>query len=402
MRPVSMAAMTAPAPLPERLRPRPLEVATGLVFGTDPDVPALPPAAHPDPRAAMDDVMRGALSHAPCLVSFSGGRDSSAALATATAVARRDELPLPVPVTLRFADAPGSEESEFQEHVVRHLGLPDWERIELTTEIDAIGEVAQRAMRTHGLLWPFNAHFHAPMLERARGGTLLTGVGGDELLGPQRWCAVQDLLAGRRRFGRTLGRTAVLAFAPRGVRQRRIARRREIRWPWLRPAVEEEANAIRAGWQAELPVSWAGGIDWWWRSRHRALLDAGLGALAGDAGTTVVHPFLAPSVLAAAIRQWGRRGPGGRGVAMRGLFRDVLPDAVLGRPTKAWFDEAFFAEPSRTFVRSWGGEGVDPELVDPERLAATWRADRPDPRSFLLLQSAWISRNTVLRSETEP
>ncbi len=394
--------MTAPVPLPERLRPRPLEVATGLVFGTDPDVPALPPAEHPDPRAAMDAVMRGALSHAPCLVSFSGGRDSSAALATATAVARRDGLPLPVPVTLRFAAAPGSEESEFQEHVVRHLGLPDWERIELTTEIDTIGEVAQRAMRAHGLLWPFNAHFHGPMLERARGGTLLTGVGGDELLGPQRWCAVQDLLAGRRRFGRTLGRTAVLAFAPRAVRRRRIARRREIRWPWLRTTVEDEANEIRAGWQAELPVSWAGGVDWWWRSRSRVLLAASLGVLAGDAGARIVHPFSEPTVLAAAKDRWGRRGPGGRGVAMRGLFSDVLPDAVLGRPSKAWFDEAFFSTPSRSLVGSWAGDGVDPALVDPERLAATWAADRPDPRSFLLLQSAWLSRHNGGRPDTEP
>jgi asparagine synthase (glutamine-hydrolysing) len=397
-----MAAMTAPMPLPERLRPRPLEVATGLVFGTDPEVPALQPAEHADPRAAMDDVMRDALAHAPCLVSFSGGRDSSAALATATAVARRDGLPLPVPVTLRFADAPGSEESEFQEHVVRHLGLPDWERIALTTEIDSIGEVAQRAMRTHGLLWPFNAHFHGPMLGRARGGTLLTGVGGDELLGPQRWCAVQDLLAGRRLFARTLGRTAVLAFSPRAVRQRRIANRREIRWPWLRPGVEEEANTIRAAWQAELPVSWAGGVDWWWSCRSRVVLAAGLGALAEDAEARIVHPFSEPSVLAAAKARWGRRGPGGRGVAMRGLFSDVLPDAVLGRPTKAWFDEAFFAAPSRHLVRSWTGDGVDADLVDPERLAATWAADRPDPRSFLLLQSVWLSRHNGGRPVTDP
>jgi asparagine synthase (glutamine-hydrolysing) len=314
-------------------------------------------------------------------------------------IARREGLPLPVPVTLRFRDAPGSDEAPFQEQVVAHLGLPDWDRLEMTTELDSVGVAAQRVFARHGLVWPFNTHFHEPMLRRAAGASLLTGIGGDELLGAQRWYAAVAVLARRRPPARTLGRTVALALAPRRLRQARIARRREIRWPWLRPDVEDAANEVRARWHAQAPLAWDRGVRWWWRSRARAVLLASMHAVAEDCDVRLVHPFLEPAVLAAATRTYGWRGPEGRGQAMRTLFRDVLPDAVLTRRSKAFFDQAFFSEPSREFVRTWTGDGVDTELVDPDRLAATWRAERPDPRSFLVLQAAWLSSKNVGQSQ---
>ena len=39
-----------------------------------------------------------------------------------------------------------------------------------TDELDSVGPVAQAVLRRHGPLWPFNAHFHMPLLERASGG----------------------------------------------------------------------------------------------------------------------------------------------------------------------------------------------------------------------------------------
>ena len=50
-------------------------------------------------------------------------------------------------------------------------------------ELDAVGPYAQRMLRGHGLVGPFNAHFHLPLIDAARGGSLLTGIGGDELHG---------------------------------------------------------------------------------------------------------------------------------------------------------------------------------------------------------------------------
>lgn len=85
----------------------PLEIATGVVLGSDeaaPQLPAIP--SDLDPLAAFEDVVRGALRRPPCVVTFSGGRDSSAVLAVAARIARDERLPAPVAVTLRFFDTP--------------------------------------------------------------------------------------------------------------------------------------------------------------------------------------------------------------------------------------------------------------------------------------------------------
>jgi hypothetical protein len=86
-----------------------LEVATGIVLGVD--TPLVDEGPRRTPAEAIEAVLRPALERAPCLVSFSGGRDSSAVLASATDLARREGLPLPIPATNRFPDAPGSDEA---------------------------------------------------------------------------------------------------------------------------------------------------------------------------------------------------------------------------------------------------------------------------------------------------
>ncbi|HWC25368.1 MAG TPA: asparagine synthase-related protein, partial [Solirubrobacteraceae bacterium] len=164
----------------------PLDVACGIVFDPRPR-PAALPAPTATPQRALEDAVLAALRRPPCVVSFSGGRDSSLVLAAAARVARRERLPPPIPATNRFPDAPETDETDWQEQVVAHLGLSDWERLEFTDELDAVGPYARRMLRAHGLLWPFNVHFHLPLLERARGGSLLTGLGGDQLFElPQR------------------------------------------------------------------------------------------------------------------------------------------------------------------------------------------------------------------------
>lgn len=381
--------------LPPRLRPRPLEVACGLTLGGDPEASPLPVRGAGDPRTAIEEAVRRALARPPCLVSFSGGRDSSAVLAVAAAVARREGLPLPVPATYRFTGAPGTVEAEWQEQVVRHVALPDWDRVPISAELDSIGPVAQAVLRGHGLLWPFNAHFHAPLLQRAAGGSLLTGVGGDEVLGGQAWATARAVLAGRRRPRPRHALVMAEAMAPMPVRRWALARRRQIRWPWLRPEVDRAVNLQRAAWHARTPLRWDAGVAWWWRSRSREPVAASLGLLAADAGARVVSPFLEPQVAGAVARRFGARGPADRSAAMRALFADLLPDPVLTRRGKAYFDEAFFSDHSRSFVDGWAGTGVDRALVDPVALAGEWRSDRPDARSFLLLQSAWLAGRGV-------
>jgi len=177
----------------------PLEVATGLVFGAAAHAESRIGGSRRSPLDVLEDAILPALRRSPCLVSFSGGRDSSCVLAAATRLARREGLPLPVPATNRFPRARTTDESDWQERVVSHLGLSDWVRLEFDDELDAAGPVARRGLRRHGLLWPFNAHFHVPLLEAAAGGAVVTGIGGDELFSQSRWSRANDVLARRAR-----------------------------------------------------------------------------------------------------------------------------------------------------------------------------------------------------------
>lgn len=113
--------------------------------------------------------------------------------------------------------------------------------------------------------------------------------------------------------------------------------------------------------------------------------------LAGDAGAQILHPFLDPTVVGAIAGHFGSAGPSDRSAAMTELFGDLLPGGVLTRQSKAYFDEAFISEHTRSFVAGWTGRGVDPSLVDPDRLAEEWRSEHPDPRSLLLMQAAWLA-----------
>ena len=74
------------------------------------------------------------------------------------------------------------------------------------------------------------------------------------------------------------------------------------------------------------------------------------------------------------------------------LVGDLLPPTLIGRSTKARFDDVFFTEHSRELVAGWDGEGVDPELVDLDRLRAEWESPTPAPHTFTLLQSVWLTR----------
>ena len=104
--------------------------------------PAAPGAAAGARRRARRAILP-ALQRSPCLVSFSGGRDSSAVLAAAAAIARREGLPAPVPATVRAPGAAESDEAAWQEQVVAHVGIADWVRLEVHDELDVIGPHAR-------------------------------------------------------------------------------------------------------------------------------------------------------------------------------------------------------------------------------------------------------------------
>jgi len=367
----------------------PLEVASGLVLGSAET--ARPFLHDSDPRATMERALVEPLRRGPCLVSFSGGRDSSAVLAVATSVARREGLAPPIPATLRFPAAEDSVETEWQESVVAHLGLSDWIRFEMTDELDCVGPVASASLARHGLLWPSNAHFHAPLFAQAHGGSFLTGIGGDELLGSSRWWYAQRVLAGRVAPRPRDALALALAVAP--PRLRRLVTRRRMRapFPWLHDHVVAQVERQLADDEAGEPFGWRRGILYSASHRYLHVGTRSLEILAAAENVALMHPFLEPGFVSAlaSLRRADRFDS--RREAMDAIFGDVLPADVRSRRTKASFDGAFWHEHSRELVGRWDGEGVDTSLVDVERLRAQWESGTPDPRTYTLLQSVKLA-----------
>jgi asparagine synthase (glutamine-hydrolysing) len=375
-----------------------LELACGVVFGVDrrlAPLPAIP--ATLTPLKAIEAALLPALRRAPCLVSFSGGRDSAAALAVAARLARREGLPDPIPATNRFTGVPTSDEDEWQELLIAHLGIKDWLRLDFTDELDVVGPYAQRALRRHGLLWPCNAHFHLPLLEAAEGGALITGAGGDELFMATTRRRAYAVLAGLERPRRRDVLTIGLAVAPRPVRRAVHARRITVPFGWLRPTARRALVRTIAMEDAREPIAPTARLRFLHGSRSLRVAIAALGVLAGDHDVLIAHPLAAPEVAAAVARR-APKGFSGRAEGMGALLGEVLPQAVVTRSTKATFDQAFFHDHSRAFAAAWQGDGVPAEIVDVEALSRDWLSAAPTPQSMTLLQAAWLARDASERS----
>ena len=345
-----------------------LEIASCVVVGPAGSHRVLATAVSPpaDPVTALERVVARALRRPPCLVSFSGGHDSSLVLAAAAAVARRERLPLPVPVTWRVTDAPRAEESAWQEAVVDALQVTDWIRLQAGDDLDFVGPVATEVLRRHGLLHPANAYFHAPLLREAAGGTLLTGVGGDQVLGPLR----------RPRRPSWWPRRAGPALA----------------FGWLRPGA---ARRVRRGLRREhraRPVRYDNRPAWASSRRDLELTRLSLALLGRAAGADVVHPILDPEFLTAVCGSgMSPDSAGGRAGLLSQLFGGCYPDAVLRPRPKATFAEVFWRRHTRSLLAAWDGGGVDPSVVDRARLRREWDRPRPDLCTAMLVQQVWLA-----------
>ena len=312
--------------------------------------------------------MLRALLRPPCLVSFSGGRDSSLVLAIASDVARRHGLPLPVPATNRFPGRPETDESGWQELVIVRTSEVDWLRLDWGEELDIVGPYARLALRRHGILAPFNSHFHLPLIQLARGGSMLTGIGGDELLSPVSREVAAAILMRRRLPGRGELPALALALAPRPLRTAVIARRRRVfrTFGWLTSTARRRVALAYASWESRDPLRWDVA------SAHGGGEVGPSSAIGPERprfglpeNVQMLHPLCEPEVLAATARAWGRVGPAGRQAALGELAGESLP-ARGARDDKAWFDRVFWAGHSRRLARAWNGEemGSDPGECD--------------------------------------
>lgn len=377
-----------PEPAPRSVSDyHPLEVISGFPRGSVAGEALEVPSHGPSPGGALRAAVLPALCRPPCVVAFSGGRDSSAVLAVATTVAREEGLPDPVPVSLRFPRSAASQESDWQRLVVEHLQLKEWSRPELTHELDIVGPLATRILRRHGLLYPVNAHLVSVVMQDAQGGALLTGVGGDEVLLPARYRRVNAVLARQVRPRPRDALALAMAYGPATLRTRVIQRRESYRLPWLRPDAQLALEEWRARTIAAEEVRWDRWlVDTWWRSRSRRLAEDSVRRLAADVDVLPVHPLQAPDVLVALARARGAAGFPSRRAAMHSLFGSLLPDQVLERRDKAVFNDVFWHRHAEQAAEEWDAAGLFPELVEPEALRRTWRTSPVDARSQWLLQ----------------
>lgn len=370
----------------------PLEQAIGMPLGAESPLVELDHATPSSPWDALLECFVEILQRPPVLLAFSGGRDSSLLLAAAMACARDHGLPAPIPITYRNLGAPGMQEDAWQELAIERFAVADWERVEGLSELDFLGTIAREALIRHGARYTPNAHFLIPLARRAKGGTLVVGLGGDELLAGWRWTERAGVLSRRAPLRPSSLGTLLLGSAPAAMRRMLFDRRVEaLDSPWLTPG----AKRLLGHWAGELedqPTHWVRFIPWSLERRRLTLTVQTLMSLTREEGAQLRLPLLEPGFLRALADAGGRHGWSGRTAAMRAIADGHLPPETIERRSKAHFDEVYWGPESRAFATSWSGELPRPDLVDAERLRAEWLSERPRARAALLMQASWLAK----------
>jgi asparagine synthetase B (glutamine-hydrolysing) len=376
----------------ERVWLSPVESAVDDAIGehaSQPPLPIVPSTL--TPLQALEDAVLQALQRPPCVVMFSGGRDSSLVLAVATRVARQAGLPLPIPTTHVFPDYPDTDESAWQAMALRHLRLSDHHRQIFRGELNLLGPVVRASIRRHGLVAPAGSHLIVPTLAEARGGSVLTGMDGDGLLNGGSFGQARAVLRNGVRPTVRMPLTFARALAPRRLRRAVARRRAALRVPWLRVAPLTRLLELDAAEIATEPFRWNRYVAWWARRRYFVARRQAMALLAETHEVRLAHPLMEPRFLATVSRAGGAWGWGNRTMTLRALFAGLLPDALLARESKADFTRAYWGNDTRNFIATWDGTGVPADLVDVDALREVWADEMPDARTGLLLHAAWAA-----------
>ena len=279
-------------------------------------------------------------------------------LAAAVRAAREEGLPLPVPVTLRYADAEaGREDAVFQEQVLEHLGVHERVLVDADDARDLLSPAAQALLRRHGPVHPAASVTSTALWSACRGTTLLTGEGGDEVLGPQRGSTAYGVVRRRVVPGRAMARGVAVDLAPRGFRRRLLRRAydHEGRFAWLRPAAREDFLRRLVTDETARPLHWGRALRLHVRRRFLVTGLHNMEVLAAEQGVALRHPLLEPAFVEPLAARGGALGWDGRGHALTDLFGDLLPRDVLTRRGKATFNRVTFGPRSPRLRRRPGG-----------------------------------------------
>ncbi len=343
------------------------------------------------PVDALKAIIGPLVSGRTTYVLFSGGRDSSAVLAVATRVARELGADDPIPLIGRHNDAPDSNETEWQDLVLSHLKLTQTIVRRFTGEQSLLSSRSEESLRSTGLLWPPSLHVQAAYVDDLPLGNVLSGEGGDFVIGPRRISRTADAIRARR--PRETLRAAYGALAVSRWR-RTAADNLQIASPWLTPEGRTMLTDVIQRMTPE-PLSWSAGLRSMSESRPARMANTNFRGVFDVAGFHCENPLEHPrfvSALSATAHYWG---PGNRTQMMRSLFGNLLPDRVLSRQTKASFNDVRWTHRERDFAREWSGNGVDSRFIDHDKLRDAWLSDIPPVLSDVHLHAAWLSDNNI-------
>lgn len=327
-------------------------------------------------------------------VEFSGGVDSSLILSAACRVAAERDTSPPTPVTLRYRAA-ATNENEYQERMIDHLGLDDWTIIEVDDELDLVGAASGRHLREHGLSYAPRTAGRDWWLSRvgndpSETAVLLNGEGGDEVLATAPLVVAHAIRYSvrTRRFGRQ-------AMGLAAERSRRVLRSRQASFSgpdWYTSAGREMYERVMRSDRRRSPTM----KKFMQNYRSRIPTVTGQRNLVDQArryGLEYSSPLLDIDAMAGFTASIPDHHFINRALVVRRYFSELLPPEIVHRTSKVYFSDAIYNEATRRFAQDWDGRtGVPVHYVDPERVRSAW-ANASDARSGLMLQSAWLASN---------
>ena len=334
----------------------------------------------------------------PVYVEFSGGCDSSVVLAASVQACRHVGHDLPIPLTFRFPLLPETDESDYQDVVLTHLGLDLGRREMITSEFDLLGPAAQRGLRELGVVWPAPAVATSDPYRELEPGLMLSGEGGDEVMGPRRIAGIfRARDAARKGQAKAVGGNLIQALGPEAARRRLMLRDGGLIPPWIEE--NEAANYIRQSSRlfcreplrpSQFGAAYSARPNVW-LALHQ------ITAIAAWAGQTYAAPLMDMAFVEAVNDLTPTGDLRNRFRVMRRHFGDYLPTSVVNRIDKRYLQGVYFNDYAREFARHWDGQ-INDDLVDSESLRQHWRDALPSGvwgQSFLLLQLAWLQQQDV-------
>lgn len=357
----------------------------------------------PRPASGLADALVHAvaelLDDRPCFVEFSGGCDSSLVLAAAVRACRITGHQPPIAVTFRYPST-ATFESGWQELVARHLGIDEWIVVELGDgESDVLGPTAAALLKSYGTVFPATTFGRAAAFARVGAGLLLSGEGGDEVLGRRRvsgaLVAARTIRHGRMAGGRALT-AAALDLLPRNLRRGSVKRslRTGFQPLWLDDDHAEVVLDHLADEVLATPLSPARFMDHHLRTVRLGTALTNLRACAGLFGLQWEAPLLS-STFASAVSATPWHHFTGRNDILDRYFADWLPHELVWRRSKAGFHEVYFGPHTRAFAAEWDGTGA-PAGVRADWLKEHWStAPMVFASTGLLLQHLWLQQNTA-------